>query len=137
MFPVDNDSQVVTTVWQRLDMLLPMYHLLDRTPLGRQETKGNSMHAGENSWIRHHDEYGVEGKPDRWASTNSAPRRGETEKRRLEGGAGGSVREISGDNAMPERAIFQHRSSFYVRKCSCSVNQNRRENFEVKNIWLH
>ena len=44
-----------------LDMLLSMYHLLDRTPLGRQEDKGNSMAAGEASWIRYHDAYGAEG----------------------------------------------------------------------------
>lgn len=50
-----------STYFRGLDMLLPMYHLLDRTPLGRQEDKGNSMHAGENSWIRYHDAYGVEG----------------------------------------------------------------------------
>jgi predicted dithiol-disulfide oxidoreductase (DUF899 family) len=61
----DNDLILhsYSTYFRGLDMLLPMYHLLDRTPLGRQENKGNSMHAGENSWIRHHDEYGVEGKP--------------------------------------------------------------------------
>ena len=47
-----------STYFRGLDMLLSMYHLLDRTPLGRQEDKGNSMHAGENSWIRHHDKYG-------------------------------------------------------------------------------
>ena len=41
-------------------MLLSMYHLLDRTPLGRQEDKGNSMAAGEDSWIRYHDAYGGE-----------------------------------------------------------------------------
>src|SRR5438067_770437 len=40
---------------------LSMYHLLDRTPLGRQEDKGNSMAAGEDSWIRYHDAYGGEG----------------------------------------------------------------------------
>jgi hypothetical protein len=28
---------------------------------GRQEYKGNSMHGGENSWIRYHDAYGAEG----------------------------------------------------------------------------
>jgi hypothetical protein len=65
VFFSDNDIILhsYSTYFRGLDMLLPMYHLLDRTPLGRQETKGNSMHAGENSWIRHHDEYGVEGKP--------------------------------------------------------------------------
>ena len=59
----DNDLifHSYSTYFRGLDMLLPMYHLLDRTPLGRQEDKGNSMHAGENSWIRYHDAYGVEG----------------------------------------------------------------------------
>jgi predicted dithiol-disulfide oxidoreductase (DUF899 family) len=50
-----------STYFRGLDMLLPMYHLLDRTPLGRQETKANSMAAGEASWIRYHDEYDCEG----------------------------------------------------------------------------
>jgi predicted dithiol-disulfide oxidoreductase (DUF899 family) len=61
-FP-DNDQifHSYSTYFRGLDILLPMYHLLDRTPLGRQEVKGNSMHAGENSWIRYHDEYAVEG----------------------------------------------------------------------------
>jgi predicted dithiol-disulfide oxidoreductase (DUF899 family) len=44
-----------------LDMLLPMYHLLDRTPLGRQEENGTSMAHGEDSWIRFHDAYGLAG----------------------------------------------------------------------------
>jgi predicted dithiol-disulfide oxidoreductase (DUF899 family) len=59
----DNDVILhsYSTYFRGLDMLLPMYHLLDRTPLGRQEDKANSMHAGENSWIRYHDEYGLEG----------------------------------------------------------------------------
>lgn len=48
-----------STYFRGLDMLLPMYHLLDRTPLGRQETKQNSMAAGEASWIRYHDAYGA------------------------------------------------------------------------------
>gem|GEM_PF-6276016 len=39
-------------------MFLTMYHLLDVTPLGRQEEAGNSLAAGENSWVRHHDKYG-------------------------------------------------------------------------------
>jgi predicted dithiol-disulfide oxidoreductase (DUF899 family) len=42
-------------------MLRSMYHLLDRTPLGRQEDEGNSMAAGDASWIRYHDAYGAEG----------------------------------------------------------------------------
>ena len=50
-----------STYFRGLDMLLSMYHLLDRTPLGRQEDKGNSMAAGEDSWIRYHDAYGGEG----------------------------------------------------------------------------
>lgn len=40
-----------------LDMPLPMYHLLDRTPLGRQETRAFSMAAGEDLWICQHDLY--------------------------------------------------------------------------------
>ncbi|MGD0813825.1 MAG: DUF899 domain-containing protein [Verrucomicrobiota bacterium] len=57
----DNDLifHSYSTYFRGLDMLLSMYHLLDRTPLGRQEDKGNSMHAGENSWIRLHDQYGL------------------------------------------------------------------------------
>ena len=50
-----------STYFVGLDIFLPMYHLLDVTPLGRQEDDGNSMTAGENSWIRFHDRYGVEG----------------------------------------------------------------------------
>lgn len=50
-----------STYLRGLDMLLPMYHLLDRTPLGRQETRANSMAAGEASWIRHHDSYDAPG----------------------------------------------------------------------------
>jgi predicted dithiol-disulfide oxidoreductase (DUF899 family) len=49
-----------STYFRGLDMLLSMYHLLDRTPLGRQEDKGNSMAAGEASWIRYHDAYGLQ-----------------------------------------------------------------------------
>jgi len=49
-----------STYFVGLDILLPMYHLLDVTPLGRQEDDKNSMTAGESSWIRYHDEYGVE-----------------------------------------------------------------------------
>ncbi len=43
----DNDLILhsYSTYFRGLDMLLPMYHLLDRTPLGRQEDKGTSMHA--------------------------------------------------------------------------------------------
>lgn len=48
-----------STYLRGLDMLLPMYHLLDRTPLGRQETRADSMAAGEASWIRYHDSYGA------------------------------------------------------------------------------
>jgi predicted dithiol-disulfide oxidoreductase (DUF899 family) len=55
----DRIFHTYSTYFRGLDMLLPMYHLLDRTPLGRQETKQNSMAAGEASWIRYHDEYGV------------------------------------------------------------------------------
>ncbi len=56
----DQIFHTYSTYFRGLDMLLPMYHLLDRTPLGRQETKQNSMAAGEGSWIRYHDEYGVQ-----------------------------------------------------------------------------
>jgi predicted dithiol-disulfide oxidoreductase (DUF899 family) len=45
-----------STYFVGLDIFLPMYHLLDVTPLGRQEDDTNSMTAGENSWIRFHDE---------------------------------------------------------------------------------
>jgi predicted dithiol-disulfide oxidoreductase (DUF899 family) len=59
----DNDLILhsYSTYLRGLDMLLPMYHLLDRTPLGRQEENGTSMAHGEDSWIRFHDAYGVEG----------------------------------------------------------------------------
>jgi predicted dithiol-disulfide oxidoreductase (DUF899 family) len=50
-----------STYLRGLDILLPMYHLLDATPLGRQEDKSNSMAAGEASWIRYHDEYPAAG----------------------------------------------------------------------------
>jgi predicted dithiol-disulfide oxidoreductase (DUF899 family) len=50
-----------STYFRGLDMLLPMYHLLDRTPLGRHEEQGISMADGEASWIRYHDAYGAEG----------------------------------------------------------------------------
>ena len=43
-----------------IDVFLPMYHLLDATPLGRQEDRSNSMAAGEASWIRYRDSYGSE-----------------------------------------------------------------------------
>jgi predicted dithiol-disulfide oxidoreductase (DUF899 family) len=56
----DNDLILhsYSTYFRGLDMLLSMYHLLDRTPLGRQEDKGNSMAASEASWIRYHHKYG-------------------------------------------------------------------------------
>jgi predicted dithiol-disulfide oxidoreductase (DUF899 family) len=59
----DNDRifHSYSTYLRGLDMLLPMYHLLDRTPLGRQEENGTSMAHGEDSWIRFHDAYGDEG----------------------------------------------------------------------------
>jgi len=50
-----------STYFVGLDIFLPMYHLLDVTRLGRQENDGNSMTAGERSWIRDHDEYGGDG----------------------------------------------------------------------------
>jgi predicted dithiol-disulfide oxidoreductase (DUF899 family) len=50
-----------STFFRGLDMLLSMYHLLDRTPLGRQETKENSLAGGEASWVRYHDAYGTDG----------------------------------------------------------------------------
>jgi predicted dithiol-disulfide oxidoreductase (DUF899 family) len=49
-----------STYLRGIDVFLPMYHLLDATPLGRQEDKSNSMAAGEASWIRYHDSYGRE-----------------------------------------------------------------------------
>jgi predicted dithiol-disulfide oxidoreductase (DUF899 family) len=60
----DNDLILhsYSTYFRGLDILLSMYHLLDRTPLGRQEDKSNSMPAGEASWIRYHDEYATEGR---------------------------------------------------------------------------
>jgi predicted dithiol-disulfide oxidoreductase (DUF899 family) len=48
-----------STYLRGIDVFLPMYHLLDATPLGRQEDKSNSMAAGEASWIRYHDSYGT------------------------------------------------------------------------------
>lgn len=59
----DNDVILhsYSTYFVGLDIFLPMYHLLDVTPLGRQENDANSMTAGESSWIRFHDKYGVEG----------------------------------------------------------------------------
>jgi predicted dithiol-disulfide oxidoreductase (DUF899 family) len=65
VFVLDNDRifHTYSTYFRGLDMLLSMYHLLDRTPLGRQEDRGNSMAAGEDSWIRHHDAYGAEANP--------------------------------------------------------------------------
>ena len=58
----DNDLILHTysTYFVGLDIFLPMYHLLDVTPLGRQEDDTNSMTAGDRSWIRYHDEYGAE-----------------------------------------------------------------------------
>jgi predicted dithiol-disulfide oxidoreductase (DUF899 family) len=59
-----NDARIYhsySTYFVGLDIFLPMYHLLDVTPLGRQENAGNNMTAGESSWIRFHDEYRVEG----------------------------------------------------------------------------
>jgi predicted dithiol-disulfide oxidoreductase (DUF899 family) len=52
-----------STYFVGLDIFLPMYHLLDVTPLGRQEDDTNNMTAGESSWIRFHDKYIVEGNP--------------------------------------------------------------------------
>jgi len=56
----DNDLILhsYSTYRRGLDMFLSMYHLLDVTPLGRQEEAGNSMSAGQRSWIRYHDKYG-------------------------------------------------------------------------------
>jgi predicted dithiol-disulfide oxidoreductase (DUF899 family) len=55
----DNDQVLhsYSTYFVGLDIFLPMYHLLDVTPLGRQENDNNSMTAGEGSWIRYHDAY--------------------------------------------------------------------------------
>ena len=49
-----------STYLRGIDVFLPMYHLLDATPLGRQEDKSNSMAAGKASWIRYHDSYDSE-----------------------------------------------------------------------------
>ena len=49
-----------STYFRGLDIFLPMYHLLDATPLGRQEEDGRSMGAGAaGSWIEYHDRYGA------------------------------------------------------------------------------
>jgi len=54
-----------STYFVGLDIFLPMYHLLDVTPLGRQENDKNKMTAGEGSWIRYHDAYSdQENRPD-------------------------------------------------------------------------
>jgi len=76
-----------STYLRGLDTFLSMYHLLDVTPLGRQEEDGNSMAAGEDSWIRYHDKYGPSearsgrsvpaSEADGAASTGRAPRRNE------------------------------------------------------------
>lgn len=62
-----------STYLRGLDILLPMYHLLDRTPLGRQETKENSMAAGEASWIRYHDAYETTGEQPGGCCKSDAP----------------------------------------------------------------
>lgn len=58
----DNDLILhsYSTYLRGLDIFLPTYHLLDVTPLGRQEESGDSLAAGEGSWVRYHDQYGVE-----------------------------------------------------------------------------
>ncbi|MDP9050409.1 MAG: DUF899 domain-containing protein [Acidobacteriota bacterium] len=62
---VDQILHSYSTFFRGLDMLLPMYHLLDRTPLGRHEEMGISMADGEDSWIRYHDAYGDGGVRER------------------------------------------------------------------------
>jgi predicted dithiol-disulfide oxidoreductase (DUF899 family) len=60
-----NDARIYhsySTYFVGLDIFLPMYHLLDVTPLGRQENEKSNMTAGDGSWIRFHDEYGVDAK---------------------------------------------------------------------------
>jgi len=49
----DNDQifYSYSTYLRGLDTFMPMYHLLDITPLGRGEDKSNSVAAGEASWI--------------------------------------------------------------------------------------
>ncbi|NKQ58625.1 DUF899 domain-containing protein [Amycolatopsis sp. K13G38] len=62
----NDDGQILhsySTYFVGLDIFLPMYHLLDVTPLGRQEDDTNSMTAGDSSWIRFHDEYNAETAP--------------------------------------------------------------------------
>ena len=58
----DNDMifHNYSTYLRGLDMFLSTYHLLDVTPLGRQEEVGNGLSAGEGSWVRYHDKYGVD-----------------------------------------------------------------------------
>jgi predicted dithiol-disulfide oxidoreductase (DUF899 family) len=51
----DQIFHTYSTYFVGLDVFLPMYHLLDVTPLGRQENAGNNMTSGESSWIRYHD----------------------------------------------------------------------------------
>jgi predicted dithiol-disulfide oxidoreductase (DUF899 family) len=72
----DNDLILhsYSTYFVGLDIFLPMYHLLDVTPLGRQEDDGNNMTAGESSWIRYHDEYGFEGDSKRAVATTKQAR---------------------------------------------------------------
>jgi predicted dithiol-disulfide oxidoreductase (DUF899 family) len=43
-----------STYSRGLDLFLSMYHLLDATPLGRQEQSGDGM-----KWLRHHDKYAL------------------------------------------------------------------------------
>jgi len=66
VFLRDNDQifHSYSTYLRGLDMFLTTYHLLDVTPLGRQEEAGNSLAAGEASWVRYHDKYAVEALAD-------------------------------------------------------------------------
>jgi predicted dithiol-disulfide oxidoreductase (DUF899 family) len=48
----DNVFHTYSSFARGLDPLLTTYWLLDMTPLGRQEEKGQGM-----SWLRHHDKY--------------------------------------------------------------------------------
>jgi predicted dithiol-disulfide oxidoreductase (DUF899 family) len=54
VFIRDGDSifHTYSTYARGLDMLLTPYHMLDMTPLGRQEPPGQNM-----AWLRHHDKY--------------------------------------------------------------------------------
>jgi predicted dithiol-disulfide oxidoreductase (DUF899 family) len=57
VFLRDGDSifHTYSTYSRGLDIFLSAYHLLDATPLGRNEEPGQGM----KSWLRHHDKYAL------------------------------------------------------------------------------